>query len=184
MLSFGEPVANLGFAQAAARGPDHEFPVCRQAAWMLSMSAESDLLEPIRNGADFTLYRGRERGNPSPVLAVAPAAEQPSPQSLRRLKHEYSLATELDTAWAAKPLALTRHEGERPHSHGPGGEPLDRVIERDKGRPLDLARFLRIAIGLASALGQAHRQGLIHKDIKPANALVDAPVTCGSPALA
>src|SRR6202007_1307016 len=33
--------------------------------------------------------------------------------------------------------------------------------------------FLRVAIGLAKALGQVHRQGLIHKDIKPANVLVD-----------
>ena len=42
-----------------------------------------------------------------------------------------------------------------------------------QGQPIDLTRFLRIAIGLAAALGQAHRQGLIHKDVKPANALVD-----------
>ena len=68
-------------------------------------------LVPLRESADFTLYRGRKQGNSSPILAVALAAEQPSPQSLRRLKHEYSLAAELDPAWAAKPLALTRHEG-------------------------------------------------------------------------
>ena len=66
------------------------------------------VLEPLREGADFTLYRGRQHGNPSPVLAVALAAEQPSPQGLRRLEHEYSLAAELDPAWAARPLALTR----------------------------------------------------------------------------
>src|SRR5467141_809018 len=40
-------------------------------------------------------------------------------------------------------------------------------------QPLDLTRFLRIAIGLAAALGQVHRRGIIHKDIKPANVLVD-----------
>jgi serine/threonine protein kinase len=96
---------------------------------------------------------------------------------LRRLEHEYSLAAELDPAWAAKPLALTRHEGRTILIlKDPGGEPLDLVLERDKGnqgQPLDLTRFLRIAIGLAKALGQVHRHGLIHKDIKPANVLVD-----------
>ncbi len=132
------------------------------------------VLEPLREGPDFTLYRGRQHGNPSPVLVIALSAEQPSPQALRRLEHEYSLASELDPSWAAKPLALTRHEGRTILVlKDPGGEPLDRVLERDQGHPLELTRFLRIAIGLATALGQVHRQGLIHKDIKPANVLVD-----------
>ncbi len=132
------------------------------------------VLEPLREGADFTLYRGRQHGDPSPVLAVALAADQPSPQGLRRLEHEYSLAAELDPAWAAKPLALTRHEGRTVLIlKDPGGEPLDLVLQRNEGQPLDLARFLRIAIGLTKAIGQVHRHGLIHKDIKPANVLVD-----------
>jgi hypothetical protein len=119
-------------------------------------------LEPIREGADFTLYRGRLHGNPSTALAIAVSAKQPSPQSLRRLEHEYSLAAELDPAWAARPLALTRHEGRTILVlEDPGGEPLDQVLERDQGQPLDLTRFLRTAIGLASALGQVHRRGLI-----------------------
>jgi serine/threonine protein kinase len=132
------------------------------------------VLEPLRKGPDFTLYRGRQQGNSSPVLAVGLAAEQPSPQGLRRLEHEYSLASELDPAWAAKPLALTRHEGRTILVlTDPGGEPLDRTLERDQGQPIDLTRFLRIAISLATALGQVHRHGLIHKDIKPGNVLVD-----------
>ncbi len=132
------------------------------------------ILEPVREGADFTLYQGKERGNRMSILAVAVAAEQPSAESLQRLEHEYLLATELDAAWAAQPLALTRYRG-RPVLilKDPGGEPLDRVIEQHKGRPIDLTRFLRIAIGLAAALGGTHRQGLIHKDVKPANVLVD-----------
>ena len=137
------------------------------------------LLEPLHEGAEFALYRGRQPGNPTPVLVVALAAEQPSPQGLKRLEHEYSLAAELDPAWAAKPLALTRHEGRTILVlTDPGGEPLDliledRILEGEPWQPLDLTRFLRISIGLATALGQVHRQGLIHKDIKPANVLVD-----------
>ena len=89
------------------------------------------LLELLREEAAFTLYRGRERGNPMPILAVVVAAEQPSPQSLRRLEHEYALATEFDAAWAVQPLALTRHQGRAVLIlKDPGGEPLDRVIEQ------------------------------------------------------
>lgn len=56
------------------------------------------ILEPIRERADFILYRGKERGNPMPILVVAVASEQPSPQALRHLEYECSLATELDAA--------------------------------------------------------------------------------------
>jgi hypothetical protein len=38
---------------------------------------------------------------------------------------------------------------------------------------LELRQALRLAIGVAGALGQAHEAGLIHKDVKPANLLVE-----------
>jgi PAS domain S-box-containing protein len=137
-------------------------------------AAAEYVLEPIRDRVEFTLYRARQRGNSMPLLVVAPSAEPPPPQTLRRLEHEYSLAAQLEPAWAAKPLALTRHEGRTILVLAdPGGEPLDRVLERDRKQPLDLARLLRLAINLATALGFAHQRGLIHKDVKPENVLVD-----------
>ncbi|MGA8262686.1 MAG: AAA family ATPase [Arenicellales bacterium] len=135
------------------------------------MAENSDyVLEPLREGVDFTLYRGVTRGNQIPVLAVAVTAEQPSPQSLRRLEHEYSLASEFGPAWAAKPLALTRHEGRTILVLAdPGGEPLDLLL----GKPMELTQFLRTAIGVSAALRQMHGCGFVHKDIKPTNILAD-----------
>src|SRR5580704_2075246 len=139
------------------------------------MAASSNyVLEPIRNRAEFTLYRGRQRGNPMPLLAVAPTTEPPPPQSLRRLEHEHSLAAELEPAWAAKPLVLTRHDGRTILILAdPGGEPLDHVLEQHGEQPLDLAHLLCIAINLATALGHVHERGLIHKDVRPENVLID-----------
>src|ERR1700678_640502 len=41
---------------------------------------------------------------------------------------------------------------------------------------MEMGRFLCIAIGISAALRQVHERGLIHKDIKPANILVDAAI--------
>src|ERR1700730_8944353 len=126
-------------------------------------------LEPLRKDAEFVLYRGQRETKPSRVLVVATLSRQPAQETLRRLEHEYALRTRLDPAWAVLPLALVRDNGRTKLVLEDPGEPLDRLLERQ----LDLTRFLRIAIGLSTALGRLHEHGIIHKDIKPANAMVD-----------
>ena len=109
-------------------------------------------------------------GGRSVALAVLPAAERPPQAILDRLIHEYELRDELDAAWAARPLALAREGGRTALLFlDPGGEPLERLI----GAPMETGRFLRLAIGLVAALGRVHQRGLIHKDVKPANILVN-----------
>jgi PAS domain S-box-containing protein len=126
-------------------------------------------LEPLRDDGEFALYRARQPSNAAPVLALV--AARPAPGIVARLENEYGLAALLDARWAARPLALERHKGLTTLLlEDNGGDPLDRAL----GRPLELTRFLRLAINLATAVGQVHRHGLIHKDIKPANLLVDA----------
>ena len=109
-------------------------------------------------------------GKRAAVLAVWPAAEHPTAASLHHLAHEYGLRDELDSAWAVRPLALG-HDGGRTVLllEDPGGESLERLL----GVPMEVGRFLRLAAGLAAALAQIHRRGLIHKDVKPANILAE-----------
>jgi predicted ATPase/signal transduction histidine kinase len=126
------------------------------------------LFSALREG-DSPLYRGAGDAL-APILLVAPVGESASVGSLRRLEHEYALKAELDADWAARPVALTHYKDCMTLVlEDPGGEPLDRL----QGRPLEIASFLRVAIPLAGALRRMHGRGLIHKDVKPANVLVD-----------
>jgi len=115
-------------------------------------------------------WRPDDNGNLLAVLFVTTAADHPSRSSLDRLTHEYELKDELERAWAARPLALMRDAGRTVLVlDDPGGEPLERLL----GEPIEIGRFLRLAIAVTSALGTLHQSGLIHKDIKPANIVTD-----------
>jgi len=110
------------------------------------------------------------QGDRNAVLAVLPAAEHPTPGSLNRLTHEYELKDDLDRSWAVRPLELVRERGRTMLLlEDPGGDPLDRIL----GAPMEVGRFLRLAIGIAAALRSVHQRGLIHKEIKPSNILVN-----------
>jgi serine/threonine protein kinase len=141
----------------------------KQSSWREALVKQllGYVLSPLREG-DIALYRGSGDGL-APILLAA--AEETSLACVERLEHEYALKTELDAAWAARPVALTHYNDHLTLVlEDPGGTPVDRLL----GRPLDVLQFLRIAIPLAGVLRRVHEQGLIHKDIKPANILVDA----------
>jgi predicted ATPase len=116
-------------------------------------------------------WRDDGDGNRTAVLAVLSAADRPTPGLVDRLAHEYALKDELDGPSVVRPLELLRERGQtRLLLADPGGEPLAGLL----GEPMEMGRFLRIAAGLSAALRRLHQRGLIHKDIKPANVLVDS----------
>jgi serine/threonine protein kinase len=128
------------------------------------------VFELLRRDDDSILSRGRNHEDSSHVLVLAPVKEEAGPENLKRLEHEYSLRADLDPAWAARPIGIT-FRWDRPVLvlEDPGGIPLDQLL----GQGSDLGSTLRRAISLATAIGQLHQCGIVHKDIKPANVLVD-----------
>jgi PAS domain S-box-containing protein len=130
------------------------------------------VLEALREDEEFVLYRGAHSNQPdsASVLLLAPASTHPVLETLKKIDHEYSLRDELDSAWAVRPLALSQQRGQTMLVlEDPGGETLDRSLSG----PMEITQFLRLAFGLATALGGLHKRELIHKDVKPANVLVN-----------
>ena len=128
------------------------------------------VLETLWKDGDLVLSRSTGPGDPAAVLVLAPASEQPAPGIIARLERTYALREKLDPSSVAWPLRLVQHRGlPALLMEDPGGTPLARLL----GRPWELPQFLRVAIGVAVALGRIHSRGLIHRDVNPAKILVN-----------
>jgi PAS domain S-box-containing protein len=105
------------------------------------------------------------------VMAVLPTSEAPA--SAKRFTHEFALKSYLDGDWAVRPLELVQT----------GGRTLLLLDFRSAitlqsllDEALELGRFMRLAPAIAHVVRRLHERGLVHKDIKPANIVLD-PVT-------
>ena len=117
------------------------------------------------------LSRHQGNGVRQSCIAVVPHGDRPTPAVVRRLSHEFALRDQLDGAWALRPLDLVPESGRQIlilEDHG--GEPLECVM----GEPMEVGRFLRVAIAMTVALGRLHERGLVHKDLKPPNVFVNS----------
>ena len=137
---------------------------------------EHRVLQPLWDDGERLYCRTLQKnadGAPHELLAVLPAAEHAAPATISRLAHEFALKDDLDGAWAARPLELVRgHGGTLLLLESGSAATLDSLV----GKPLELGRFLRLAVAITHAVARLHERGLVHKDIKPTNILLD-PVT-------
>jgi PAS domain S-box-containing protein len=127
-------------------------------------------LELLRKDQDLVLYRGHSNGgNATSILLLTTLSALPTPETLKKIEHEYSLKNELDTTWALRPMTLSQYnERSVLVFEDPGGEPLNRLVDGS----VEMKVFLRLAVSIADAVGQLHKRHVIHKDLKPSNVLV------------
>ena len=131
------------------------------------------ITETLRENDRFVLQRASRRGDGRPVILKRPSAEYPSLETLRLLEHEWEITRTLPPGLALRPLSLERSAGS-----------LTLVLEDNRGvalsrllgSPMSTGRFLRLAVQAAAALEELHEHGVIHKDIRPDNIIVDAEI--------
>jgi PAS domain S-box-containing protein len=144
------------------------------ASALFGVGGENSPLEVLWEDAQHVFCRLPCRdpeGNRHAFIPVPSGAEHLTLESVNRLTHEYELKDYLDSSWALRPVDLVRERGRTMLVVDyTGGEPLDRLIRQ----PMEMGRFLPLAVALSGALSRVHGRGLIHKDIKPANVLVDS----------
>jgi PAS domain S-box-containing protein len=134
---------------------------------------DSDVVRVLASqGSDLLVRRiPRQNADRSTSVTVLAVSERTSSNGLKRLTREYELAEYLDRTWALHPLELVHENGQTTLIlEDPGGELLSQLL----GTPMEVERFLRLAIGITAAVGNMHQRGLMHKDIKPANILIHA----------
>ena len=78
-------------------------------------SGREDQPEVLKEDGELVLFRAWHDGTDGDrqsVLVLQSAAEQPAPNAVNRLAHEYALKDQLDASWAIRPVELL-HDHER-----------------------------------------------------------------------
>ena len=118
-------------------------------------------------GARSTIYRGTARAGRQQVLIKVLKNNGDG----HRLDREYAVGRAIDSPLVVKTFAQTVIGG-RPALvlEDFGGHALEQLLSA----PLPPGKFLPLAIAVTRALGEVHRHGVIHKDVKPANLIIRA----------
>jgi serine/threonine protein kinase len=131
-----------------------------------------DLLEKIAEGGMGAIYRGRHRDSGQIVaIKIMPPHMAANPVLLKRFEQEFRAASRLNHPNIVRALDYSDN-GSTPYlvMEFVEGESLGQKLERD-GR-MSEAEAIRIIAQVAQGLHRAHKQNLVHRDVKPDNILI------------
>src|SRR4029079_14736375 len=143
-----------------------------RAAELLGELGDYELLEEVGRGGQGVVFRARQKSlNRTVALKVISLGQWASKAHLKRFRLEAEAAARLE-----HPGIVPIHEvGERDGScyfsmkFVEGGQ-LDEVARR---KPIPIRRAAELIAKVARTVHYAHQHGILHRDIKPGNILLD-----------
>jgi serine/threonine protein kinase len=132
-----------------------------------------DILAKIAEGGMGTVYKGRSRATGQIVaIKIVPTQAARNQTLLKRFEREFLAARALDHANVVKAIDF---DGVCPTPflvmEFVDGESIGDRIER--AGPIPEGEALRLIAQVSKGLHQAHKRGLIHRDVKPDNVLIN-----------
>ncbi|MBD2438083.1 AAA family ATPase [Nostoc sp. FACHB-110] len=129
------------------------------------------LTEQLYDGSRTIVYRGIREIDGKPVVVKLLKQEYPSFSELLQFHNQYTIAKNINFPGIVSPLSLEVYR----HGYALimpdfGGLSLGEYLQ---GRHLEVQEFLIIAIQMCDILHYLYQNHIIHKDIKPANILIN-----------
>jgi len=140
---------------------------------MLGDFGDYELLEEIGRGGQGVVYRAHQKSlNRTVALKVIGFGYWATEAHLKRFRREAEAAASLDHPCIVPIYEVGEREGSCYFSMKfvEGGQ-LDEVVKRE---PISIRHSIELIAKLARTLHYAHEHGVLHRDIKPGNILLDA----------
>jgi TolB-like protein/Flp pilus assembly protein TadD/predicted Ser/Thr protein kinase len=131
-----------------------------------------DLIEEIGRGGQGVVYRARQKSlNRTVALKVIGLGQWSSTPHLKRFRHEAEAAASLEHTQIVPIYEIGERDGSCYFSMKfiEGGQ-LDDVLQRE---PMPPRRAAELLVKIARTVHFAHERGILHRDIKPGNILLD-----------
>src|SRR6266536_3805045 len=143
-----------------------------RSAKMLGDFGDYELLDEIGRGGQGVVYRARQKSlNRTVALKVIGLGHWATEAHLKRFRREAEAAARLDHPCIVPIHEVDEREGSCYFSMNlVEGSQLDDVAKRE---PMPLRRAAELIAKLARAVHYAHEHGILHRDIKPGNILLD-----------
>lgn len=129
------------------------------------------IVDQLGAGGMGVVYRAQDlKLGRQVALKLLPAASSDNEEAIERFKREARTASALNHPNICTIYGFDEHDGQLYLAMELlDGETLDRKLS---GRPLDLRLVLDIGAQVADALDAAHTEGILHRDVKPANIFI------------